>query len=68
MSSLFSESITPLAARLRPQHLDDIVGQSHLVGESGVIRTYLDRGRVPSMILFGPPGTGKTSLARVITH
>lgn len=68
MSSLFAEDITPLAARLRPQCLDDIVGQSHLVGDSGVIRAYIESGRIPSMILFGPPGTGKTSLARVITH
>jgi putative ATPase len=57
----------PLAARLRPRRLDDVVGQSHLVGEGGFLRRCIERGRVPSLILWGPPGTGKTSLAEVLS-
>ena len=56
----------PLAARLRPQHLDEYVGQSHLVGPGKSIRRMLDAGRCHSMILWGPPGTGKTTLAELI--
>ncbi len=56
----------PLAARLRPQTLDEVVGQAHLIGPDGPVRKALERGRIPSMILWGPPGTGKTTLAGVI--
>src|SRR5437870_3646825 len=56
---------TPLAARVRPRDLDEYVGQSHLVGPGRVLRKAIDAGQVPSMILWGPPGTGKTTLAAI---
>lgn len=59
---------TPLAEILRPQSLDDYVGQQHLVGRGAVLRTLIDSGRIPSMILWGPPGIGKTTLAMVISR
>jgi putative ATPase len=56
----------PLAARMRPRSLDEFVGQEHLVGERGPLRRALDRGHLGSLILWGPPGTGKTTLARLL--
>ncbi|ABG04006.1 Recombination protein MgsA [Rubrobacter xylanophilus DSM 9941] len=56
----------PLAERLRPRSLDEVVGQPHLAGEGGPLREAAERGRVGSVILWGPPGTGKTTLARVL--
>ena len=56
----------PLAERLRPRSLDEYIGQSHLVGENGVFRRFLESGNVPSFILWGPPGVGKTSLAKLV--
>ncbi len=56
----------PLAERMRPQSLDDYVGQRHLVGQGAVIRRMIESGRVNSFILWGPPGVGKTTLARII--
>lgn len=56
----------PLAERLRPQSLNDYIGQTHLVGEDGIIRRMIETGRVNSFILWGPPGVGKTTLARII--
>jgi putative ATPase len=56
----------PLAARMRPRTLDELVGQSHLVGERGPLRRSIARGHLASLILWGPPGTGKTSLARLL--
>src|SRR3954471_4410885 len=56
----------PLAARMRPRSLDDFVGQQHLVGERGPLRRSISRGHLGSLILWGPPGTGKTTLARLL--
>lgn len=56
----------PLAERLRPQSLDDYIGQKHLVGEHGVFRKFIASGSVPSFILWGPPGVGKTTLAKIV--
>ena len=72
MSDLFAaagleaDAPRPLADRLRPEKLADVVGQDHLVGADGPIRRMVDRGRLTSFILWGPPGVGKTSLARII--
>ena len=56
----------PLAERLRPRTLDQYIGQEHLVGPNGVFRKFIETGNVPSFILWGPPGVGKTTLARIV--
>ena len=57
---------TPLAERIRPTALDDVVGQTHLVGEGKPLRRIIESGRIPNMIFYGPSGVGKTTIARII--
>lgn len=60
--------MVPLAERMRPRHLDDIIGQPQLTGQGSLLRKAIAQGRIPSMIFWGPPGTGKTSLANVLSQ
>ncbi len=62
------QDVSPLAERMRPSKLSDLIGQEHLVGEHGVLKRAISTGQVPSMILWGPPGTGKTTIANIIAN
>lgn len=68
--SLFDdrEAYHPLASRLRPESLNDFAGQKHLLGEGMILRRLIDQDQIPSMIFWGPPGVGKTTLASIIAH
>ncbi|MBS3908318.1 MAG: replication-associated recombination protein A [Actinobacteria bacterium] len=73
MDTLFSHSMrnskkTPLAERMRPRSLEEFVGQEHLLGPKGLLRALIENDRLSSIILWGPPGTGKTTIARIIAH
>ncbi|MCR9251248.1 MAG: replication-associated recombination protein A [bacterium] len=62
------QNTRPLAERMRPSSLDDLTGQDHLVGPEGVLRRAIKNGQIPSMILWGPPGVGKTTIANIIAN
>ena len=68
--SLFKppESAIPLAERVRPKTISEIVGQDHLLGKDGVVSKMINSGSIRSMIFWGPPGTGKTTLAQILAN
>ena len=61
-------NLPPLAERMRPKNLDDYAGQKHLVGKGAVLRKAIESGSLPSMLFWGPPGVGKTTLAYIISQ
>ena len=62
------QNLTPLAERLRPNTFENYIGQQHLIGEGSTLRNFIEKGIVPSMIFWGPPGVGKTTLANIIAN
>ncbi|MBQ1400118.1 MAG: AAA family ATPase, partial [Lachnospiraceae bacterium] len=68
MSGLKKEKEAPLAARMRPETLDEVVGQQHIIGEGTLLYRAIKADKLSSIILYGPPGTGKTTIAKVIAH
>lgn len=58
----------PLADRIRPQTLDEVVGQTHILGPDGMLRRIVESGRIPNMVFYGPSGTGKTTVANIIAN
>ena len=62
----YAETAAPLASRLRPNTLDSFIGQTHLLGPGRLLRQLIDQDTIPSMIFWGPPGVGKTTLASII--
>lgn len=68
MRTALLNSNQPLAERMRPTRLDELIGQEHLTGKNGVIRKAIQSGNIPSMILWGPPGVGKTTIANIIAN
>ena len=58
----------PLADEIRPSSLDDVVGQGHILGRNGMLRRIVESGQIPNMIFYGPSGTGKTTVARIIAE